>query len=116
MIDEVLLAHLQCADGAWDREPAVPNAVATRGLPYSLLGVAAGPLSQEQQLKRSVAELLDGMKPWQGDRRFVNNLAPDEAADGAAIYGPERYARLASVKKTYDPAMFRLNHNVIPAT
>ncbi len=113
---DLVLAELRSLGGAWDREPAVPNAVATRGLPYSLLGVSAGPLSQEQQLKRSVAELLDGMKPWQGDRRYVNNLAPDEAADAAAIYGQERYERLASIKKTYDPAnMFRLNHNVIPA-
>jgi len=56
------------------------------------------------------------MKPWQADRRYVNNLAPDEAADAAAIYGPERYERLASIKKTYDPTnMFRLNHNVTPA-
>jgi hypothetical protein len=78
--------------------------------------VAVGPLAEEQQLKSSVAELLDGMEPWQGDRRCVNNLAPDEAADAAAIYGPERYERLASIKKTYDPAnMFRLNHNVMPA-
>ena len=95
----------------------MPNAVATRGLPYSLLGVAAGPLSQEQQLKRSVAELLDGMKSWQAERRNVNNLAPDEAADAAAIYGPERYERLASIKQTYDPTnLFRLNHNVKPAS
>ena len=112
----LVIAELRALGGAWDREPAVPNAVGTRGLPYSLLGVAAGPLSEEQQLKRSVAELLDGMKSWQAERRNVNNLAPDEAADAAAIYGPERYARLASIKKTYDPAnMFRLNHNVIPA-
>ena len=110
------IAELRALGGAWDREPAVPNAVATRGLPYVLLGVAVGPLSEEQQLKESVAELLDGMEPWQGDRRLVNNLAPDEAADAAAIYGPERYERLAAVKKTYDPAnMFRLNHNVVPA-
>jgi FAD/FMN-containing dehydrogenase len=110
------IAELRALGGAWDREPAVPNAVATRGLPYVLLGVAVGPLSEEQQLQRSVAELLGGMEPWQGDRRVVNNLAPDEAADAAAIYGPERYARLASIKKTYDPAnIFRLNHNVIPA-
>ncbi|WP_210248720.1 FAD-binding oxidoreductase [Phyllobacterium endophyticum] len=113
---DLVMAELRALGGAWDREPAVPNAVSTRGLPYSLLAVAAGPLSQEEQLKRSVAELLDGMKPWQGDRRFVNNLAPDEAADATAIYGPERYERLASIKKTYDPAnMFRLNHNVLPA-
>jgi len=110
------LAELRALGGAWDREPAVPNAVATRGLPYSLLGVSTGPLSQEEQLKQFVAQLLEGMKPWQADRRFVNNLAPDEATEATEIYGPERYQRLASIKKTYDPSnMFRLNHNVIPA-
>jgi len=113
---DLVIAELRALGGAWDREPAVPNAVATRGMPYSLLGVSAGPLEQEQQLKRSVAELLDGMKTWQGDRRYVNNLAPDEAADAAAIYGPERYERLAAIKKAFDPAnLFRLNHNVAPA-
>jgi FAD/FMN-containing dehydrogenase len=110
------IVELRALGGAWDREPAVSNAVATRGLPYVLLGVAGGPVSEEQQLKESVAVLLDGMKPWRSDRRLVNNLAPDEAADAAAIYGPERYERLAAVKKTYDPAnMFRINHNVAPA-
>ncbi|GAA1299537.1 hypothetical protein GCM10009610_06540 [Pseudonocardia xinjiangensis] len=110
------IAELRALGGAWDREPTVPNAVATRGLPYSLLGVAVGPLPEEQQLKASVAALLDGMQPWQGDRRLVNNLAPDEATDAAAIYGAQRYERLAAIKKTYDPAnMFRINHNVAPA-
>ncbi|WP_433281296.1 FAD-binding oxidoreductase [Pseudonocardia xinjiangensis] len=111
------IAELRALGGAWDREPTVPNAVATRGLPYSLLGVAVGPLPEEPQLKASVAALLDGMQPWQGERRLVNNLAPDEAPDAAAIYGEQRYERLATIKKTYDPAnMFRLNHNVAPAT
>jgi hypothetical protein len=111
------MVELRALGGAWDREPAVPNAVATRGLPYVLLGVAGGPVSEEQQLKESVAVLLDGMEPWRGDRRLVNNLAPDEATDAAEIYGPERYKRLAAVKKTYDPTnMFRINHNVAPAT
>ncbi|MYS21860.1 FAD/FMN-containing dehydrogenase [Streptomyces sp. DvalAA-14] len=112
----LVIVELRALGGAWDREPAVPNAVATRGLPYVLLGVAGGPVSDEPQLKESVAELLDGMEPWRGDRRLVNNLAPDEAGDAAAIYGAERYKRLAAVKKAYDPAnMFRLNHNVQPA-
>lgn len=110
------IAELRALGGAWDREPAVPNSVATRGLPYVLLGVADGPLSEERRLKRSVAELLDGLERWRGDRRLVNNLAPEEATDAAAIYGPERYERLASVKKAFDPAnMFRINHNVVPA-
>jgi hypothetical protein len=113
----VWVTELRALGGAWDREPAVPNAVATRGLPYVLLGVEVGPLSEEQRLKKSVAELLDGMAPWQGDRRLVNNLAPEEAADAAAIYGPQRYHRLACAKKTYDPGnMFRINHNVVPAS
>jgi hypothetical protein len=112
----VWIAELRALGGAWDREPAVPNAVATRGLPYVLLGVEVGPLSEEQRLKESVAVLLDGMEPWQGDRRLVNNLAPDEATDAVAIYGPRRYERLAAIKKTYDPAnMFRINHNIAPA-
>jgi len=110
------IAELRALGGAWDREPAVPNAVAARGLPYSLLGVEVGPLSEQPRLKKSIAALLDGMAPWQGDRRLVNNLAPEEAVDAAAIYGPERYARLAAVKKAYDPTnMFRINHNVAPA-
>lgn len=110
------IVELRALGGAWDREPAVADAVATRGLPYVLLGVAGGPLPEERRLKESVADLLDGMEPWRADRRLVNNLAPDEAADAAAIYGPERYERLAAIKKAYDPAnMFRLNHNVAPA-
>src|SRR6202000_3131595 len=63
---DLVIAELRALGGAWDREPKVPNAVATRGLPYSLLGVAAGPLSEEEHLKMSVANLLDGMKSWQG--------------------------------------------------
>ncbi|MGY4647877.1 FAD-binding oxidoreductase [Mycobacterium sp. URHB0021] len=113
----IWIAELRALGGAWDREPAVPNAVATRGLPYVLLGVEVGPLSQEQRLKESVAALLDGMQPWQSDRRLVNNLAPEEAADAAAIYGRERYERLARIKKTYDPTnMFCINHNIMPAS
>jgi len=110
------IAELRALGGAWDREPAVPNAVATRGMAYTVLGVADGPLEEEARLKQSVAALLDGLAPWQGGRRLVNFLAPEEAADAAAVYGPERYERLAAVKKSYDPAnMFRVNHNVAPA-
>lgn len=93
------IAELRALGGAWDREPAVPNAVATRGLPYVLLGVDVGPLSEEQRLKESIAALLDGMAPWRGDRLLVNNLAPEEATDALAIYGPECYERLARVKR-----------------
>ncbi|MFD3524592.1 FAD-binding oxidoreductase [Streptomyces sp. NPDC058653] len=110
------VVELRALGGAWDREPSVPNAVATRGLPYVLLCVAGGRVSEEPQLKESVGAVLDGMEPWRADRRLVNNLAPDEATHAASIYGSERYKRLAGVKKIYDPAnIFRINHNVAPA-
>src|SRR5262249_37745169 len=89
------IAELGALGAAWARERAVPNAVATRGLPYVLMGIEVGPLAEEQRLKDSIAEMLDGMACWQGDRRLVNNLAPEEATDVVAIYGPERYQRLA---------------------
>jgi hypothetical protein len=109
------IAELRALGGAWDREPAVPNAVATRGMAYTVLGVEGGPVEQEQR-KKSVALLLDGLEPWAGERRLPNFLAPEEATDAVEVYGPERYERLSAVKKTYDPAnMFRINHNVAPA-
>lgn len=37
-----------------------------------------------------------GRAHWQAERRYVNNLALDEAADAAAFYGPKRYQRLAA--------------------
>ena len=74
-----------------DQGPAVQSCWASRSVRCQKNGGS----------RESVAALLDGMEPWQGDRRLVNNLAPEEAADAAAIYGPERYQRLAAVKKAF---------------
>jgi len=50
------------------------------------------------------------------ERRWLNYLDDDDAADAVrAAYGPN-YARLAEVKRRYDPDnLFRLNHNIEPA-
>jgi FAD/FMN-containing dehydrogenase len=50
------------------------------------------------------------------ERRWLNYLDDDDAADAVrAAYGPN-YARLAEVKRGYDPDnLFRLNHNIEPA-
>jgi FAD/FMN-containing dehydrogenase len=49
-------------------------------------------------------------------RRWLNYLGDDEGIDAIqAAYGPN-YARLADVKRQYDPEnMFRQNHNIAPA-
>jgi len=56
------------------------------------------------------------MEPHFAAKRYVNYLDDDERDDAVqASYGPN-YARLAEVKRTYDPDnVFRLNQNVQPA-
>jgi FAD/FMN-containing dehydrogenase len=105
--------------GAWDREPAVPNAVPMRGLPYVMFAFGVGSPDQAEELRASLAAVMDGMEPWADARRMPNFLSADEATDPekvSAVYGAERYQRLSTVKRTYDPGnMFRMNHNIAPA-
>jgi FAD/FMN-containing dehydrogenase len=63
--------------------------------------------------------VVDGLAPWAAERNMVNFLSPDEATtseDVRSVYGAERFHRLATVKRRYDPAnVFRFNHNIPPA-
>jgi FAD binding domain/Berberine and berberine like len=105
--------------GAMDREPAAPNAVPTRGLPYVMFAFGVGGPDQEDLMRGYLAKLISGLKPWSADRMMANFMSPDEATAPAqlrAAYGEERYDRLARIKKTYDPHnLFRMNHNILPA-
>jgi FAD/FMN-containing dehydrogenase len=62
--------------------------------------------------------LVDALVPWAQDEIMPTFLG---AAQGTtvdelrAIYGPERYDRLAAVKTRYDPSnRFCMNHNIKP--
>ena len=112
----VELRHL---GGAMDREPAVPNAVPTRGLPYVMFAFGAGAPDQEDLMRGYLAKLVSGLEPWSAGRMMANFMSAEEATTPAqlrAAYGEERYDRLARIKKSYDPHnLFRMNHNVVPA-
>ena len=105
--------------GAMDREPAVPNAVPTRGLPYVMFAFGAGGPDQEDLMRGYLAKLISGLEPWAAGRMMANFMSGDEATTPEAMraaYGAERYDRLARVKKSYDPNnLFHMNHNIVPA-
>jgi len=105
--------------GAMNREPAVPNAVPTRGLPFVMFAFGVGGPDQQDLMRGYLAKLISGLEPWSADRMMVNFLSADEATTPEqvkAMYGEERYDRLARVKKTYDPLnLLRMNHNIAPA-
>jgi FAD/FMN-containing dehydrogenase len=61
-------------------------------------------------------ETYGSLSPHLAGRRYVNYLDDDRDDAVRAAYGPN-HARLAEIKRTYDPDnVFRLNHNIAPAT
>jgi FAD/FMN-containing dehydrogenase len=52
-----------------------------------------------------------------GSGRYMNYFGDDEPSDAvAAAYGPN-YRRLQAIKAKYDPGnVFRMNHNIQPAS
>jgi FAD/FMN-containing dehydrogenase len=67
-------------------------------------------------------DLEGALLPWHtvstlGSGTYISFQGSATEADVAAAYPPATYARLAAVKRAYDPAnLFALNHNVRPAS
>jgi FAD/FMN-containing dehydrogenase len=59
----------------------------------------------------------DAAKPYTNGRVYVNYIGAGEASDRVkAAYSPDKFARLASIKRKYDPLnVFRMNQNIPPA-
>ncbi len=101
--------------GAFGRVPADATAFAHRDAEAMIVALLMLPDTA------SDPEVEDSLVPWDavaahGTGTYINFQGSATASDLAAAYPPATYARLAAVKRTYDPGnRFALNHNIEPA-
>jgi FAD/FMN-containing dehydrogenase len=63
-----------------------------------------------------VRDTRTDMAPWAIDAVYLNFIGEEGGAREIAGYGRDNYARLAQVKRQYDPDnVFHLNNNIRPA-
>jgi FAD/FMN-containing dehydrogenase len=115
----LVIVEVRRLGGAMDREPEVANAVSTRGIPYTMFAIGVGGPADRERIVGYLKKLLRGMQPWAAERRMINFLPVFEGTtveEVRAAYGPERYERLARIKRTYDPLnVFRASLDILPA-
>jgi FAD/FMN-containing dehydrogenase len=102
--------------GAIARAGDDAGACGLRDAPFvvNVVGMWPDPAESPQQISW-VRDGWAGLRPLADAGVYVNFLGEEGADRVAAAYGPEKYARLAALKKAYDPAnVFRLNQNVTP--
>jgi FAD/FMN-containing dehydrogenase len=114
---ELCLMHLYPIDGAVRRVGKDETAWSARDATWNM--VIAGIDSNPQQagpLTRWGKAYWEAVHPFNLPGGYANFMMDDEGeARVKATYG-DNYARLATVKKKYDPAnLFRVNQNVRPA-
>jgi FAD/FMN-containing dehydrogenase len=62
-------------------------------------------------------EYFDAMTPFSTGGVYVNFLGTEGEERIRAAYGPQKYERLAALKRKYDPTnFFRFNQNIMPNT
>jgi FAD/FMN-containing dehydrogenase len=72
------------------------------------------PADDERQIAWTRA-LVDALGPWARGVPYLNTISDQGLDRVQASYGPERYARLVTLKNIYDPDnVFRLNQNIPP--
>jgi FAD/FMN-containing dehydrogenase len=109
--------HLYPIDGAVQKVAKDATPWSARDARWSMVIAAIDPDPKKADaLKKWGRAYWEAVHPFNLEGAYVNFLMDDEN-DGRvqATYGPN-YARLAAVKKKYDPGnLFRVNQNIRPA-
>jgi hypothetical protein len=112
------LMHLYPIDAAVHRIGATGTAWATRDARWSMViaAIDSDP-KKADDLKQWGRAYWQAVHPFNLGGAYVNFMMDDENEGRIqASYGPN-YARLAEIKRKYDPSnLFRVNQNIRPAT
>jgi FAD/FMN-containing dehydrogenase len=103
-------------DSAFSAVPDSATAFAGQRTPgYTIFIIAVCPSREVLEHDRAwVRDMHTALKPYMASRAYINAISEDES-DVIAVYGEEKYARLAQVKRRYDPDnVFHCNLNIKP--
>jgi hypothetical protein len=111
------LVMLENYHGAYSRVGQSETAYSHRDAHYDLLILASWTEKEETDSNVKWARsFFESMQPYFGDEVFPNLMGQEEIAERAKEAYGVNYARLAEIKKKYDPTnFFRLNLNINPA-
>jgi len=110
---------LEAIGGQARHEPSGGAAFGQRDTRWnvSAIGIWEDPSEDAGQITWA-RRAVDALRPASFTGAGYGNYAPVDETDERvrASFGPDRYARLARVKRRYDPQnVFRFNHNIAPA-
>jgi hypothetical protein len=78
-------------------------------------GVLKDPADNEPTM-HWVRECYEALRPYSEEGGYVNFMAGEDQGRVRANYG-QNYQRLVEIKTKYDPTnVFRINHNIEPAS
>jgi FAD/FMN-containing dehydrogenase len=109
---------LEAITGRARVEPAGGAAFGQRGARWNVSAIAVWEdPSEDSSMIAWARQVVDSLGPSSFSGAGYGNYAMDEPADRVrAAFGPEKFDRLAKVKRRYDPDnAFRFNHNIPPA-
>ena len=99
------------------RVPDGDTAFGQRDAPWNVhyLSMWVDPADDEANVEFT-REISTVMKPWATGRVYLNYIGDEGPGRVEAAFGPEKFARLQKLKRTWDPQnVFRHNQNIEPA-
>ena len=113
----LMMLELQQLGGILSQEQAEVTAYTAPAAPFFLHAVSPAMNNSLAELAVATKEAIDSLGSVYTGQVSYNFLRGDQQPRVPAAFGPDKYARLQSLKNKYDPSnLFRLNLNIPPAT